>query len=255
MSAWASVWAPEAILTAFIVFCRVGACLMIMPGFSSARIPTQVRLFVVLGVSLALTPIVAPTLGPLVAGADLSRVVLLIVTESLVGAQIGLVGRLFFLALQTMGHAIAMFMGFGMLAGVSIDEPEPVPALTTLIMTTATALLFITDQHWEVIRGLVGSYTVMPPVDGLSARLGLVRLVDGLSAAFALCLQIAAPFLVFSFVMNLAFGITNKFIPQIPVYFLSLPIMLIGGLFVFYFLSGDMFALFSSRFGAWLIGG
>ena len=38
---------PEGtVLALFAAFCRVGGCFMLMPGFSSARIPMQIRLFV-----------------------------------------------------------------------------------------------------------------------------------------------------------------------------------------------------------------
>ena len=35
-----------AIIAAFLAFCRIGACFLVMPGLSSARVPMQVRLFV-----------------------------------------------------------------------------------------------------------------------------------------------------------------------------------------------------------------
>ena len=34
------------VIAAFLAFCRIGACFMLMPGLSSARVPVQVRLFV-----------------------------------------------------------------------------------------------------------------------------------------------------------------------------------------------------------------
>ena len=43
-------------LGVFILFCRIGGCLMLAPGFSTAQIPTQVRLFIALAATLALTP-------------------------------------------------------------------------------------------------------------------------------------------------------------------------------------------------------
>jgi flagellar biosynthetic protein FliR len=48
--------APKAVLGAFVLFCRIGGCLMLGPGFSNTQIPTQVRLFVALAVTLTLTP-------------------------------------------------------------------------------------------------------------------------------------------------------------------------------------------------------
>ncbi len=250
-----SLFSTDLILSTFVVFCRVGACLMIMPGFSSARIPMQVRLFAVIGLSLALSPMLMPSVMPAVAGTGVAGLIGLIVTESLIGAQFGLVGRLFFLALQFSGQAVAMFMGFGMMAGVAIDEPDPVPALTSFMTLSATALLFITDQHWEIIRGLTGTYALLPPLDGFDAQFSLIRITDTLSEAFVLALQIASPFLVFSFILNFAMGVMNKMIPQVPVYFVSLPFLIAGGLVIFYFLSDEIFILFNQRFGAWLMGG
>ena len=44
----------ESILVPLIIFCRVGACFMVLPGFSSDRIPVQLRLFVAIAIALAL---------------------------------------------------------------------------------------------------------------------------------------------------------------------------------------------------------
>ena len=46
----------NAVLTAFILFCRIGGCLMLMPGFSSPRVPMVVRLFLCFAITLALVP-------------------------------------------------------------------------------------------------------------------------------------------------------------------------------------------------------
>ena len=37
-----------AVIAAFLAFCRIGACFLVMPGLSSVRVPMQVRLFVAL---------------------------------------------------------------------------------------------------------------------------------------------------------------------------------------------------------------
>ena len=53
---------PQTVLLVFLLFCRIGGCLMLMPGISSARVPAQVRLFIALAVTLALAPLLEPTL-------------------------------------------------------------------------------------------------------------------------------------------------------------------------------------------------
>ena len=36
---------PATVLAVFLIFCRIGSCVMIMPGMSIARVPMQMRLF------------------------------------------------------------------------------------------------------------------------------------------------------------------------------------------------------------------
>lgn len=55
----------DSVLVTFIVFCRIGACLMLVPGYSSVNVPAQVRLFVALVTTFALTPILIAVLKPL----------------------------------------------------------------------------------------------------------------------------------------------------------------------------------------------
>ena len=46
----------DSVLATFIVFCRIGGCLMLVPGFSSVNIPVQVRLFVAIVTTFARRP-------------------------------------------------------------------------------------------------------------------------------------------------------------------------------------------------------
>lgn len=243
---------PDLILAVFLVFCRIGACLMLMPGFGSLRVPMQVRLFIVIGVSLALAPLLVPTLKPLIASASPLSVLGLVVTESLIGAKIGVIGRMFYLALQTMVHASAMMIGFGQMAGVPVDESEPIPSLAALVTMAAVALLFIADLHWEILRGLVVSYETIPPIAGFDARLSLVQLSDRVGDAFMLALRIASPFVIFALLANFALGVMNKLAQQIPIYFVAMPFVLAAGLMLFYFLSREFLALFVAGFADWL---
>ena len=40
MAAPQAVLAPRAAIGAFVLFCRIGGCLMLAPGFSNTQIPT-----------------------------------------------------------------------------------------------------------------------------------------------------------------------------------------------------------------------
>ena len=246
---------PETILVVFLLFCRIGGCLMLMPGFSSSCVPVQVRLFVAMAVTLALTPILLPTINTAIPNPEPPLVVRLIFSETLTGALIGLIGRLFYMALQFMATAAAQLAGFNPIGGAPIEDAEPLPTLATFITLTATVLLFVTDQHWEVLRALLASYSVIPINEPVAAALGLARLADAFSSTFILALQISSPFIVYALIINLMVGIANKLVPQIPVFFISMPFVLAGGLLLLYFTIGEALRLFMAEFVAWLTTG
>lgn len=249
---------PEAtatVMALFLVFCRIGACLMVLPGYSTSQIPPQVRLFIAFGLSLAVAPGLLPQIAPIVGPAGDDVRLALIATELLNGLLIGLLGRVFMLALQFAGNFVANAIGMGQALGVPMDEAAPMPALVPLITMTATVMIFSLNLHAEVILALVASYATVPVALGFSPRAGLVALTDNLDETFWLCLRIASPFVLYAIIVNFAIGLANKMTPQIPIYFISLPFVLAGGLILLGFSIGDFLAVFVDGFRTWVYTG
>jgi flagellar biosynthesis protein FliR len=243
---------PSTVLAAFILFCRIGSCLMLMPGFSSPRVPTNVRLFLCFAVTASLVPMLAPDVVKLLKDDAPLDTIRLIMSEMVIGGMIGFMGRIFFAALETLGTAIAMMTGLAQSLGAPISEDEPLPAVTTVLTFVATTLLFVMDLHWEILRGIIASYHTIPVAVEFTSRSSLVQVADCLSRAFLLALRISSPFIMYSVIVNLAIGFANKLTPQIQVYFIATPFVLAGGLFLLYFASREMLAMFMAGFSMWL---
>lgn len=242
----------DSVLVTFIVFCRIGACLMLVPGYSSVNIPAQVRLFVALVTTFALAPILIGVLRPLTDNAAPLTLALLICSELLVGSVIGLGGRVFFLALQTMATMIANAIGLSSIPGTPMADTDPAPAVVPLIMVSVTTLFFMTDQHWQVLRGLMNSYDVWQPGSRIGGSMALDQLVARLSQAFVLTLRITSPFIVYSVIVNLAVGLLNKLTPAVPVFFISVPFVLFGGFLLLYLTSDELLTQFMLGVSSWL---
>ncbi len=229
-----TILASSAVLTVVLIFCRIGACFMVMPGFSSARVPMQVRLLLVVAISLALAPALwsaSAVPGDMAAG----QMVRAIAAELTIGASIGLIARLFVLAISFIGTGMAMAIGLGGIAGAAIDEAEAQAPLANLISLSSLLVLFIADFHHTVLRALVGSYELLPVTRFPDVRVLLVNMTDTLTSAFTIALRLGSPFLAYAIIANLTVGILNKLTPQIPVYFVSLPFLICGGLALLYF--------------------
>ncbi len=231
----------------FLAFCRIGACFMVLPGFSSANVPMRVRVFLVAGLSIALAPAIWTDILP-PANPDPATMVQLIVTEILKGGIIGLIARFYMLALGFIGSAIAMSVGFGNMLGSSITESEPQAAFGTLITMSALIVLFTLDFHHDVIIALVKSYQVLPADGGFLTENTLSHLVDTLTDSFLIVLRLGSPFIIYSLAMNLISGLLNKLTPQIPIYFIFLPLIIFGGLILAYFGFPVLLSLFGQNF-------
>jgi flagellar biosynthetic protein FliR len=235
------------VIAGFLAFCRVGSCFMLMPGLSSARVPLQVRLFVAIAATGALLIHLWDRIAPLVTR-EPAVLFVLVASELLIGALIGLMARLYVLALQFMAAATAALMGFSGVSGMGIEENEAEGALGTIITFSALMLLFAFNFHHEIVKALVMSYDLAPITSMFNPRAALVDITDTLSEAFMVVIRLGSPFVAYAILVNLGVGFINKLVPQIPVYFISLPFVIAGGLIMFYFAVPTLLSLFADGF-------
>ena len=229
--------------------------MMLMPGIASPRVPLQIRLFISITVALVLTPLLFSQMPSGFQNYSFLTIARLIIAELGLGVMIGLIGRVFFLALQFLATGISNFVGVGTMASPAIEETEPAPVIANFITLMAVILLFAADLHLEFIQALMDSYVALPVTQVFNAEYSLGRIQTTLTTATVLALQISAPFVIFSILINFTFGLVNKLTPQIPVYFISLPFVVCGGLFVLYFTLHDFLIIFIRTFSTWLAHG
>ncbi len=235
----------ESLLVPFLVFCRVGACFMLLPGISSDRIPIQLRLFAAIAVSLAITPLVYESVRPAV-GETSSNLLYMIVIETLTGVLLGFLVRILFLALEFAATAMANCAGYGSVFSHAVDNNDPSSPFSTFVTTPAVALFFITDQHINIVRMLQRSYDTFKVGLAIAAPPNMQTIVTSLDSAFKLTLQLSAALVVYSLTVNFAFGFLNKMVPQIPVYFVSTPFVVLGGLIILLQIDKTTLEIFSS---------
>lgn len=235
------------VLALFAAFCRVGGCFMLLPGFSSARLSVQIRLFLAVAISMAILPILWDTIYPRATGA-LDGYLTMIVYETLTGAVIGLIARFYVLGLQFAGTVLTMMMGFNAPPTPDVLEDTAENQLTNLLSFAALMVLFMLDFHHAVMRALVDSYNVMPLGADFNPQGALITLTDTLSQTFMIMLRLASPFILYGLVFNVTVGLINKLAPQIPIYFVSLPFIIMGGMILLYFGITSLLEIFAAGF-------
>jgi flagellar biosynthesis protein FliR len=209
------------VVDVFLIFCRVGACLMIIPGLASARVPSRIRLYVALIVAF----VVAPVVPPAKAGVAVANLTALIAGELAIGAVMGLIGRCVLEALEFGATAISHFIGLTAFADLVGEEPRP-----TLAVVVGAWATIVSDLPQLAITGLIDSYTTAPSQGAFDSGTSLEALGTVLTLAFRASLQMAAPFLVYGVLVNASFSILGRLVPQVSSYFVSGPFLTIGGL-------------------------
>ncbi|SDQ93100.1 flagellar biosynthetic protein FliR [Pseudovibrio sp. Tun.PSC04-5.I4] len=244
--------APDAILSVFVVFCRVGACLMAMPGFSSPRVMVRVRLFIAIAATLAISPLILVVVEPIIAAAPLDELLRIIFVELLIGVLIATFGRAFFGMLQMMVGAAANASSFSMPMSV-VEEYQQLPPMAGLVTLTATTLLFISGAHADVFVALAQSYHAVPVGGDFVPGAALDQFSTKLMQGMVLALRITSPFLLYGLIVNLTLGLTNRLMPQMAVYFVAIPAVMMGGLFILWQVVSELLRLFYAGLGDWLV--
>ena len=241
------------VLALFLVFCRIGGCVLALPGFSSARVPEQLRVFIAGALSIAVMPLLWDTVYPAVHTSS-GTYIGLIFSESLIGVMYGMLARIYTIGMQFAATIIAMMVGYTQPSAGDIFEDSPESSLSGFITFAGMMILFMMDFHHVVFRALVDSYTSMPFGGILQMRSTLISFTDTLSSTFMIMLRLSSPFLIYGLMFNIAIGFINKLAPQIPVYFISTPYLLLGGLFLFYFSVAALVSQFGQSFASVFIG-
>lgn len=235
-----------------LVFCRIGGCMLLLPGFSGPRVPMQLRLFIAIAVSLSVAPLVAPSVKLRVP--DFSPVGLLdtMFLETAIGVAFGLMIRLFLLALQFSSTMISSLMGFATPPQPSVHDDELSTPFADFILLATITLMFSLGLHLSLFEALIDTYIALPVGGGMEPGEALRQILRATSAAFALTIRLSAPFIVYSLLVNALLAVANRWVPQIPIQLISAPAVLAGGLLVAYFTIPFLVDSFLDSFSAWL---
>lgn len=229
-----------------MIFARIGAVLLMLPGVGESYVPPRIRLSLALVVSLALWPVVSDALPAL--PATLSGMAGWIIREVIVGLAIGALLRSFLTALATAGEIVALQTTLSFAQTANPMQAQPGTTISAFLMLFGTTLIFATNTHHLFIAGLVGSYELIAPAKPLVTGDFTSLAVKTLGDAFMLGVQMSAPLLVFALIFNLASGLVGRVMPQFQVFFAAAPLSIIFGLSIFAMSLGALGTVFIDRY-------
>ncbi|MBL8770757.1 MAG: flagellar type III secretion system protein FliR [Phenylobacterium sp.] len=221
----------QQVFAAGLVFARLGAIVMLLPGMGETFIPPRIRLAFALAFTLMLFPLLAGSVPPL--PADAAGLFGAVIKEVLIGLMIGGILRLFMSSLATAGEIVSLQTTLSFAQTANPSQAQPSTTLSTFLGLIGITLIFATDLHHLFVAAIVESWDLFPfSRDVPIADAGQLA-IQTVGRSFALGLQLAAPVVVFSLVFNIATGLVGRVMPQFQVFFVATPLNVLLGLSVF----------------------
>ena len=240
---------PAEVFGAGLVFCRVGALVMLLPGIGEASVPPRIRLSFAFLLSLTFYPLLRAGLPPVPATVgDLGALVLI---EIFVGLGLGALLRMFLAAVAVAGETVSMQTTLSFAQTANPGQP-PTTTVGVFLMVLCTTLLFATGLHHMFIGAMVKSYTLFPIGRGIVVQDFGQLAVRTFGQTFSLGVQLAAPVIVFSLVFNIAVGFIGRVMPQFQVFFVATPLSVLLGLSILALSMGVFGLVWIDRFRTFL---
>jgi flagellar biosynthesis protein FliR len=214
-----------------LVFARIGAMVMLLPGLGETNIPVRIKLAIALLLTLIILPLHRADYH--IDMGSMAALLVLMVYEILIGIVLGATARVTLAALQVSGAVIAQQLGLGFVTSVDPTQGQQGVLIGNFLTLLGITMLFATDSHHLVIAALNDSYSIFSPGELVSSGDVAALATRAFAAAFRLGMQLSAPFLVFGLVFNVGLGVLARLMPQMQVYFVGVPLSIMAGFLIF----------------------
>ncbi|RMH51159.1 MAG: flagellar biosynthetic protein FliR [Zetaproteobacteria bacterium] len=220
----------QQILAGILMLLRIGTIMVFIPVLGHQAVPAQIKVGFIVTVMVVVFPVVLPQIPPV--PADPLLYALLGVQELLLAGMLSLFARLIFTSVQFAGQIMSYQVGMAV-ANVFDPSTQAQGAITGQFASVLAILLWLaTDTHLLFLKAMIDSFVLIPPGQPWHFA-GWEMLSGAVATMFALAVKLVAPVMILVFFVYVALGLISRAVPQIQVFFISFPITIGLGFFVF----------------------
>lgn len=222
-------------------FFRIGAFLLAAPVVGTQLVPARVRILLASLLAAAIAPQLAINVQ---IDALSSAAFVLIAQQLLIGLAMGFVLQVLFQLFVVAGQIMAMQMGLGFASMVDPSNGVSVPVVSQFHLMLITLLFLAMNGHLVMIEVLVESFYMLPVGNGFMTNNALWELAGWASWMFASALLMALPAIASLLIINCSMGVVTRAAPQLNIFAVGFPSMLIIGLGILWVMAGGYLHLF-----------
>ncbi len=211
---------------------RVSTMLALAPFFSSRALAARTKVTLSLAICWLLVPTVAFTSASGTAGIQqISLSFAGLLGEVAVGALYGLTLNLFNEMLLLAGQIVGIQFSFSLVNLLDPASEIQTPLMGDLFQLLGTLVVITAGLDRILLASLVRSFHAVPPgsfpLNGISGA--AKALVPLLSGSFFAALELAAPVLAATVLVEISIALMGKLSPQLPVISLTIPLKTLTG--------------------------
>lgn len=206
------------ILSAVLVIgLRVSGLMLFAPFFASGSIPPRIKIVLV----LAITAVLYPVFGPQLASVSVSHWPTVVASETLLGIAMGLATNAVFEAVQIGGQMLSVQMGYSLVNILDPNTQVESTVVATFHQILAMYIFLALDVHHWILRAIARSFQYLPPGTATVNPMFTKALLHEGAIVLELGIQIAAPVLGATLLMDVVLGLLGKASPQMPLMLLG----------------------------------
>ncbi len=227
-----------------LLFSRISGVMVSFPFFSHLSIPVTVKTALAFYLTLLFFPDAhlahLPQSG--------TMVVLLVLTELMIGLIAGVVLQLIFGALGIAGMQISMVMGFSMASVMDPVTGVSTPIIAQFLTLMGIMILLAFNGHHLMLLFLGESITHIG-LGGFYPKHHLAEyLIDGFAHMFVMGFILSFPIIALSILSDVIFGMLMKTMPQFNLLVVGFPIKIFLSIVVLSVVLGSMMTIFKREF-------
>jgi flagellar biosynthetic protein FliR len=215
-----------------LVLVRVTGMIAFAPFFSSAALPMRVKAVFVGAVAFLLAPLVA-TLPHAQASINFSSLIGELSIGLVYGLSLALLNEMMLFA----GQLLGLQFSFSLVNLLDPASPIQTPLMGELFQLMGTLVLITAGLDRILLASMVRSFHAVPLGAFALAPPTALAIVRAASGIFLAAVELAAPVLAATMLLEIAVALMGKLSPQLPVMMLTVPLKTLAGLVI---LSGSL---------------
>jgi len=200
-----------------VIGLRVSGLMLFAPFFASGSIPPRVKIVLVLAITAVLYPVFSPQLSSVA----ISHWPTVVASETLLGIAMGLATNAVFEAVQIGGQMLSVQMGYSLVNILDPNTQVESTVVATFHQILAMYIFLALDVHHWILRAIARSFQYLPPGTATVNPMFTKTLMHEGAIVLELGIQIAAPVLAATLLMDVVLGLLGKASPQMPLMLLG----------------------------------